>query len=42
MTADRRKDADAKRRGVGLLVLLGGIAVTGLTWRWSVEDGRPR
>ena len=40
MTADPRKEADAKSRGVGLLVLLGGIAVTVLTWRWSFEDGR--
>lgn len=39
MTPDPRQEADAKSRGVGLLVLLGGIAVTGLTWRWAAGNG---
>jgi hypothetical protein len=39
LNPDPRKQADAKSRGVGVLVLLGGIAVTGLTWRWASQDG---
>jgi hypothetical protein len=39
LNAHPRKEADLKSRGVGLLVLLGGIAVTALTWRWASQDG---
>ena len=39
MEADRRKEADAKSRGAGLLALIAGIVAIGLTWRWAVNDG---
>jgi hypothetical protein len=40
LNPDPRKKADAKSRGIGLLVLLGGIAVTGLIRHWAADEGR--
>jgi hypothetical protein len=40
MDDDPRKVADAKSRGAGLLAVVGGLALTGLTWRWAWADGR--
>ena len=40
MPADSRKQADAKSRGGGVLALIGGVIITGLTWYWAISDGK--
>jgi len=36
---DERSIADARSRGLGVVALLCGLAATGLTWHWALQDG---
>lgn len=40
MAASLREQADAKSRGAGLLLIVGGIVLIGLTWHWATGDQR--